>query len=137
MNVASDIAKSVRDFFPFTLAAYETPHFTRSPYDFRAAYLANRPKGESWYAYDVVVKSPTEVEFIVYDMRCNLSGGIGKEARRFKCTVAPEVTAPSIERRVQAMAVLVRQQELDRIEQAAIGGYADVIRSKLQIMEPA
>ena len=63
------------DLFPIYCRAHETAHFTNSPYQYRAvfqeAFQAIREKEPraSYYAYDAIVHSRTEVEFVLYGMR--------------------------------------------------------------------
>lgn len=117
--------------FPFTLKARETPHFTSSPYDFRKAFLANKPESLSWFAYDVVVASPTDVEFVVYDMRDFCRGGIGKEIARFEAKVGRGVTRASIEHRALYLAQERRNAELEAAEAEVVRTYAAEIMAEI------
>ena len=103
------------NFFPIHINAEETPHFTSSSYKFRPLFLANKPTGMSWYAYNVIIHSPTNVEFVVYDMFCSARGGIGKEVGSFEATASAELTAPYI----QKHAVSIAQYRIDEERRAA------------------
>jgi hypothetical protein len=46
----------------------------------------------TWYAADVIVHSFTEIEFVVFDMADNFSGGIGDEIYRVTATVTAKET---------------------------------------------
>jgi hypothetical protein len=116
-------------FFPFTLHAEETPHYTQSEGKFRAVFNAVRPKDLSWFAYDVVIKSPTYVTFVMYDMRDNCSGGLGKYIGKCHSVVDAKLTRPFIEKQAQRRAVARRARELHAAENALIARYT------LQILE--
>lgn len=118
-------------FFPFTLHAVETPHYTSSPHAFRDAFLKAKGELAGWYAYDVTVKSRTAVEFTVYDMRDNFYGGIGKQIARFATKVSAAVTADAVERRIRDFAEVRRRDELQAAEDAIIAGYVDELRDAL------
>lgn len=110
--------------FPFTVGAIETPGYTSSPYDFRKAFSANKPEGVVWYAYDVVVKSPTLVEFVVYSMRDMCFGGIGEQIATFDAIVDRSVTGPAMLREATRTAQYRRFQELEAAEAAIVARYA-------------
>lgn len=102
--------------------------------EFRAAYLAARtPKMDSWFCFDVLIRSRTEVTFIVFGMWSNVSGGKGEEKYRFDAVVSPELTASAIERKIVSLATDRRLRELDAAENRIIDGYADEIRAELEM----
>jgi hypothetical protein len=111
--------------FPFTLYAEETPHYTSSPFDFRPTFLQVRPKDMGWYAYDVEIKSPTEVTFTVRAMRDACSGGIGDKIGTLTATVDPALTRKAITNRAMALAAARRASELYAEEQRIILSYAE------------
>jgi hypothetical protein len=120
-------------FFPFRVECEQRlDGQVWSSHEFRNVYNANRPKDKSWYAYDVVVKSPSLVEFIVYDMHDMCYGGLGKEIRRFEAKVHPELTRKSIERRAGMFALERRDRELVEQERAILLRYRDEILATLE-----
>jgi hypothetical protein len=125
-SVGGDLSKVAKEFYPFKIACYDTGHFVQSPYEFRKPFLANKPEGHVWYGYDVIVKSPTEVEFVTYDMRDSY-GGLGRENGRFEATVDEAVTKEAIERRLNALAKEVRLRELERAEAKIVSDYGNRI----------
>lgn len=124
--------------FPIVRKAVETPHFTSSPYSYREAFLAafkpvrDQDRRASYYAYDVIIHSRTSVEFVVYDMRDNLCGGIGDETHRLKAKVKASLTREDVEDAIYRAAELRRSAELFLAEQRIIDGYADEIRASLK-----
>jgi hypothetical protein len=118
--------------FPFTLFAYDnTPHYVSSEYKFRPVFLQNKPEGLSWYCYNVVVKSPTEVTFVHYGMLDNFSGGIGKLQGEFDAVVSAELTLPFIQKQAKLKAEWLRAQELAKAEQDIINGYYEQIMASI------
>lgn len=111
-------------FFPVTLPAHETRHFTSSAPDFREVFLKVKPDKLGWYAYDVIINSPTEVEFYVYGMRDNTYGGVGSIVGIFPAKVARKVTKKAINNRAVEMATHQRLAELAEEENKIIAGYA-------------
>lgn len=112
--------------FPFTLAAYETPHFTQNPTEFRQAFLENKPE-DSWYAYDVEIQSRTCVKFTYYGMRDNFRGGIGAKKGEFTATVPSSLTDKPIADQAYRMAGEKRRLELAAAEHIIIERYANDI----------
>jgi hypothetical protein len=119
------------DLFPIELPAQETPHYTESDHEFRSTFIAAKPEGMSWYAYDVEVKSPTLVRFTAYGMRDSCYGGIGEARGSFEVTVAPEVTREAIEREAMRLAKARRRAELRAEEDARIKAYAGEILAEV------
>lgn len=114
--------------FPITLSCDDRGW---SEYRYREFFLANKPKGLTWFAYDTIILSETEVEFVVYDMRCNYSGGRGVEIERFKAAVPKEIIGSDIEKKIVAVAAARRGEELAAHEKRIIAGYADEIRAAM------
>lgn len=106
--------------FPFTVYA----KYENSTRDFYQTFMANRPKGLTWYAYNVVVKSPTEVEFVVFDMEDMATGGIGDEIGRFEATVDASVTLVAMTRHAHELATLQLYDERVAEERRIVAGYA-------------
>lgn len=131
-NATVALRQAANDFFPFTLRAQETLNYTYSPHAFREAFLSAKPEGMSWYAYDVIVRSPTKITFVVYDMRDMTYGGIGGEIGRVDWIVDPKITGQAMNDRMFALARDVRQQELEAAEMKVVAGYADQIRDLTQ-----
>lgn len=115
---------SAVELFPFTI---ECDYRGWSAHAFRDAFLARKPEGLTWYAYDVVVRSPNDVEFIVYSIACNVRGGVGREVARFQAEVPRSTTWPSIERQAEQLAKVLRRKELTEAEDEIIRGYASAI----------
>ena len=112
--------------FPFTIKAIEHPHHTHSDHRFRHV-MRTLPKSESWFAYDVIIHSPTEIEFVTYGMRDTCYGGIGTERERIKTTVPASLTRQAIETKAFKLAEKRRADELAEIERLIIARYADEI----------
>jgi hypothetical protein len=110
--------------FPFTIPAYETPHYTESAHDFRQAFIKAKPEGVSWYAYDVEVKSPTLVEFTTWGMRCTARGGIGAKGISFEAVVTPDVTRDAMWRHARGLAEQRRMVERMQTEEEIVAAYA-------------
>lgn len=136
-------------FFPFRL--YGSGEHGGGPLNFRAAFQANRPdmidivegKGTGWeytrrekfsyYAFDVIVLSQTEVEFVCFDMYDNYWGGKGKEFHRFTATVDKSVTNKHVGRRLFARGIDRRERELAEQERKKCQKFADEERAALGI----
>lgn len=121
----------MKPLFPFTIFALETTHYTMSAHGFRGAFLAAKPKDLTWYAYDVIVKSRTEVEFTVYSMRDNCYGGIGEKIATFEAVVDPSLTAGPIENEALRRGHEKRAEELMAIERRMVRRYADELLATL------
>lgn len=114
--------------FPFTI------HCTNSctqPYGYYGTWMKTKPEKLVWYAYSVEIKSPTQIEFIAYDMRDSYFGGIGRKIGTFKATVTPDVTRKSIIARATDLAADKRQQELEAEEARIIGEYTHAILAEI------
>lgn len=121
--------------FPIELRAYETPHYTSSPYQYRDAFLeafrADPAHPRGYYCYDVLIHSRTEVSFVAYDMRDNLSGGIGSKVWEGRATVSADLTREDVERAILWAATIQREDELRAAEAKIIEGYAHNIRAEI------
>lgn len=115
------------DFFPIELRAFDNGHFIEMANSFRPAFLAEKKKGQVWYAFDVSILSPTTVMFTVYGMANMSSGGIGDVIDSFPAKVSSELTRPYILQRSMQLARIRRAEELDRIESEIISKYASEI----------
>lgn len=111
--------------FPITLACNDKGWSTHA---FQKAFLAAKPDQLIWYGYDTIIHSPTEVEFVVYDMD-NVYGGRGKKTGAFKTEVAADLTADDINRKIMFLAAQRRKAEWEAIEAEIISGYAEEIRT--------
>jgi hypothetical protein len=114
--------------FPITLRC---DHTGWSAYDFRDAFLAAKPAGLTYYAYDTIIHSRTEVEFVAYDMLDNCYGGVGKEKARFRATVSRDLTDEAVKKQVYLVAQDRRERELDQREELIIRAYAAEIERQL------
>lgn len=127
---ASALRASIPDaVFPILMPCYETPHYTSSEYNFRKAFLANKPEKMTWFAYDVTITSPTSVTFTVFGMRDNCYGGIGKRLDSFDTCVDGALTAEYIEKKIRQLARQQREDELEAEEARIVASYADKIRA--------
>jgi hypothetical protein len=122
-----DITKKI---FPITLACDDRGW---SAYSFQKAFRAAKPEGLTWYGYDTIIHSSTDVEFVVYDMENNVHGGLGKKTGQFRATVPPSLTANDIDRKIVFLATERREAELRAAEQSIIAGYADEMRASLAL----
>lgn len=112
--------------FPITLPCNDRGW---SAYTFQKAFLAAKPDKLIWYGYDTIIHSPTEVEFVTYDMQDNVYGGLGKKTATFKTEVSTDLTADDINRKIMSLAALRRKAEWKAIEAEIISGYAEEIRA--------
>lgn len=135
-------------FFPFRI--YSSDMHGGGPYEFQNAFHKNKPETVeiverfgtfvhkrterfSWYAFDVIVLSQTEVEFVCFDMEGFCYGGKGKEFHRFTATVDKSVTSPTIGRRLFNRGVERRAYELEQAERKICQKFADEERQELGI----
>lgn len=114
--------------FPFTLHCNDKGW---SAYEFRSSFLASKPDDLSWYGYDVIIHSRTNVEFVVYSMRNSFSGGLGREIARFSAKVPASMTNAEIERRALHLATIKREAELHAVETEIILDYAAAILKQI------
>lgn len=129
---ALNVSKPWRsELFPFTIYAYKNNH-TPALYD---VFHKNKIDGKLWYAYDVVIKDKTTVDFIVRDMADMVYGGIGNEIYRIEnVKVAAEETLPIRKREALCIAKVMREKELLDQENAIIEMYAEkIMKGKMQI----
>lgn len=135
-------------FFPFRLYSNDQGH---NIYGFDAVFQKNRPekieiieaKGTQWqytrterfsyYAYDVIIHSQTEIEFVCFDMYDMCFGGKGKEIHRFKVTVDKKVTNEYVGRRLFSRGIDARERELAAQERKRYQKFADAERKALGI----
>lgn len=110
--------------FPFTL---KCDHRGWSDHSFRQTFMDYKPRGMSWYAYDVIVTSPSEVEFVAYGIFCPAKGGVGDEITRFKADVPASLTCQSIKHQAERLALAFRKKELAGAENLIVSGYAAAI----------
>lgn len=107
------------DIFPITLRCDREKGW--SNHDFRALFITNKPDGLSWYGYDVVINSSTDIKFIIWDMYDNFYGGCGNIVAEFNLKVNSVVTRKYVVAKVSELALLkVRQdKEYDEAVKAA------------------
>jgi len=102
-------------FFPFTV---------RNPWGFRDVFLDRKPKGLTFYEFDVVVRSKTSVTFVVYDMRDNFYGGRGKEIKKIPANnISAKEIRPMIISHLEGKAYEIqfeRQEKKEEIERREI-----------------
>ena len=80
--------------FPFTIYANSVHGGVN--YNFRQIFHEHRKPNVTWYAADIIVKSDTEIEFVVFDMLGQPCGGKGEEIYRVPATVTQSLTIKSI-----------------------------------------
>lgn len=111
------------EFFPFRLYCDHERGWSAS--QFKNTFMKVKPAGLTWYGYDVIIHSPTEIEFVVFEMYDNFSGGVGNEIARFTATVSRSVTDRDIRSRSMELAVDRRRHELCEAEAEIINRYAN------------
>lgn len=112
---------SYPEFFPFTIPCRDDHTYVRYATEFQNLFLAHRPEKMSWYAYDVVIKSPTTVGFVVYTMRDSARGGIGGKVGEFEIGgVDPDLTKNAIIKQAYDLASSQRALELRLAEEALL-----------------
>lgn len=116
------------EFFPFTLPCTDQGS---GSYEFRPYFMKARPENLIWYGYDTVINSPVDVEFIVYDMRDNVYGGLGKKIATLNAVVPDTVTSGPINERARYLARSRRAQELAQTEALIVSRYADEILAEM------
>lgn len=114
------------DIFPILLACNEKGW---SAHAFQRCFYATKPEDLTWFGYDTTILSQTEVEFTVYDMADNATGGLGDKIASFRATVPEELTKEAVDRKILFLALAQRERELRAIEEAIINRYADAIRA--------
>lgn len=115
--------------FPFTVYCNRRTGWGDS--SLRDTFLAVKPKGMIWYGFDTIIRTRTDVEFVVFDMRDFVSGGLGDEIARLSAKVSADLTNSAVEERIRCLAVERREAELHDMEMAIIDGYVDEIRNSI------
>lgn len=108
---------------PVTLQAYETEYGKQYALSFYQLWMENKPPNLSWYVYDVIIHSPTKVEFISHRMLDTAFGGVGDENGRFIVECDQSLTRPHIESKARELAREKRRVELAAIETEIIEQY--------------
>lgn len=119
------------EFFPIHKQAYHNGHFVEMARDFRDLMLSVKPEKMIWYAFDLIIQSPTKVVFVIYDMQNMASGGIGKEIARIDAEASVELTKPYIDRHARRMAEYRRMNEIDEKHERVISAYTKEILERL------
>src|SRR5690606_21629195 len=109
------------------LHAGERPTWVEGPRAFREVSMAAKPAELTWYAYDVTIRSPTEVTFAVYGMHSFPTGCVGEMTATFQALVAAEVTAPAIPREAMRLARCQREEETAQAEDEIVRRYVEAI----------
>lgn len=99
--------------FPFTVESRDTGHYIEHPWHYSKTFAKYKPKGLSWYAYDIEVLSKTRAKFTVYGMENFCYGGIGDVKHKFECDVDEGDLEEFIKRRIKSMAARQEQAEFD------------------------
>lgn len=103
-----------------------------SEHDFRSIFIINKPDDLSWYGYDVVIHSPTEVTFDVWDMYDNVYGGCGEVIAEVKATVKPVITRKYIVAKAAHIAEARIKQEKKYEEAVKVAYMAESILNELE-----
>lgn len=142
------------DFFPFTVrgSSYYASNFSGNSSGgvsaFRDIFQQKRPQTVetiekigtfeyrqtirfSYYCYDVIIKSSTDIEFICYDMEDNIYGGRGKEFHRFIAKCPTSLTKRYIDNRLLERAIELRECQLKAHEMTICKEYAELERKAL------
>lgn len=120
----------MKDFFPITLCDWH-PVGGGGSHEFREIFLTHKPKDKHWYAYTVIVKSQTRIQFLVYDIRDTVYGGVGREIYRFSVNIPYTAILSAIKDYAEKLARLRREKELKEQEELIISKYTHEILSKL------
>lgn len=119
------------DIFPITLLCDRENGW--SEYDFRAIFITNKPDGLSWYGYDTIINSPTNVTFHVWDMYDWLYGGCGKIVHEFSVDVKSCITRKHIVSKAASLALAKVKQEKQYEDDVKAAYYAEELLNKLGI----
>lgn len=126
----------IEPFFPFTV--YSNKEHGYSPSGFKEVFRENRPeyievKFSNFtykskfviFCYDVIILSPTEVEFICFDLDNLASDGRCKFIHKFRATVNKKVTSNYINHRLLQRGADRRARELEERELEIYKKYAN------------
>lgn len=122
-------------FFPFTIWHRDFGNTAVSPHQYKAIYEQRRPANMSWFAYSVIVLSPTKIEFIVYEMEDHYHGGVGQQVARLPTVVPAEATFLDRKDRAEELARDQRRKELQEAEERIVRGYAEQILDSQGMIE--
>lgn len=123
------------DIFPFTIHCDREHGHMRS--DLMSLFLSVKPRGMTWYGADTIFLSPTEIEFVVYNMADVVHGGVGYETARIRHQCPTPIATQYITDRCIRVAKDQRAVELELREAAIIAQYADSLLSNIGIVDGA
>jgi hypothetical protein len=98
----------MNNIFPFAVKATDCGNSTMSPrcYD---DFMLQKPQGMSWYAFDVIIQDKDRnCTFVIYDMKCNVYGGIGRKTFEFEGVLSEGYYFAMLKTRIKQVAI---QQE--------------------------
>lgn len=116
--------------FPFTV--YCDRERGWPSWHFRELYQKTRDPDVTWYGFDVIVHSRVKVEFITYDMKDSVYGGLGKEIHRHTVDVDREVTEKPILQRIGELAEERERQDEEWQRQQRLDRHFAIIQAEMQ-----
>jgi len=135
MNKRVEITE--KTLFPFTVRGRDSGGI----FSLVKEFLKVKPHDLNWYSFDVVIRSSTEITFIVYDMARGSygeklyskeleDGKRGREISRYDAEVPNSVTAIYTAEKLVAMAVDRRMMELAYAEELIVLQYVEELKEK-------
>lgn len=115
----------MKQFFPFTISP--NPKFGGIVPEYYSLFVNHKPDGLTWYACDVVVNSPTQLEFVMYGMADYFYGGVGDEVARFCLAVDRDVNSAALIRRSVELAEWYEDQRLVEERRKRVQANADAL----------
>lgn len=107
--------------FPVVVFPFDNGSYISNYDQFKKYVIAmSKENGIGWYAYSVEFKNRTEAEVVVYGMKDNHYGGIGSEVYRFEVGCPTCESNPAILAKARQMAVIERQNEIEKEEEEKI-----------------
>lgn len=97
--------------FPFRVNSYDNGYHIIKPWQDDRIFLKYKPKGFTWYAYDIKLLSKTRARFTVYKIKDYFYGGIGEVDFEFECEVEERDTKSLIERYVMKLSREIEEGE--------------------------
>lgn len=120
--------------FPFT--SYANRRNGASDLKFQKKFLEVKPRDASWFAYDVDILSPNEIEFTVFGMN-HFNGRVGEVLYRIpNVEMEPEQLLPVIKRRILRLATEEYQKRIENAAQAKIREIANNIFEREGLSNP-
>jgi hypothetical protein len=127
---------NANELFPVRLSAHNNNGNGGGNYGFRSLFHNTKRPHQIWYAYETLIHSPSDVEFVVFDMLDSVYGGVGNEIYRYRTPADPAITMPEIRGAAISLAEEIRKRELNRAEDEIIARYAESILTALAEDQP-